>query len=104
MAIGKITAIRGVVVDVEFPGGQLPEIYEALTLQAPQGELVLEVQQHLGGGNVRTVAMGSSDGVPRHRGGTAYAPTRLAHRSALPRPAWSATRREGEGASTTSCG
>ncbi len=67
MATGKITAIRGVVVDVEFPEGQLPEIYEALTLQAPQGELVLEVQQHLGGGNVRTVAMGTTDGVPRHR-------------------------------------
>jgi F-type H+-transporting ATPase subunit beta len=67
MATGKITAIRGVVIDVEFPEGQLPEIYEALTLEAPQGELVLEVQQHLGGGNVRTVAMGSTDGVPRGR-------------------------------------
>ena len=67
MATGKITAIRGVVIDVEFPEGQLPEIYEALTLRAPQGELVLEVQQHLGGGNVRTVAMGSTDGVPRGR-------------------------------------
>ena len=67
MATGKISAIRGVVIDVEFPEGQLPEIYEALTLRAPQGELVLEVQQHLGGGNVRTVAMGSTDGVPRGR-------------------------------------
>ena len=56
MATGKITAIRGVVIDVEFPEGQLPEIYEALTLEAPQGELVLEVQQHLGGGSVRTVS------------------------------------------------
>jgi len=67
MATGKITAIRGVVIDVEFPEGELPAIYEALTLEAPQGELVLEVQQHLGGGNVRTVAMGSTDGVPRGR-------------------------------------
>jgi F-type H+-transporting ATPase subunit beta len=67
MATGKITAIRGVVIDVEFPDEQLPMIYEALTLQAPQGELVLEVQQHLGGGSVRTVAMGSTDGVPRGR-------------------------------------
>ncbi len=67
MATGKITAIRGVVIDVEFPEGDLPAIYEALTLEAPQGELVLEVQQHLGGGNVRTVAMGSTDGVPRGR-------------------------------------
>ena len=67
MATGKITAIRGVVVDVEFPEGDLPEIYEALNVEAPQGQLVLEVQQHLGGGDVRTVAMGSTDGVPRGR-------------------------------------
>jgi F-type H+-transporting ATPase subunit beta len=67
MATGKITAIRGVVVDVEFPEGDLPEIYEALNVDAPQGQLVLEVQQHLGGGAVRTVAMGSTDGVPRGR-------------------------------------
>ncbi|RIK23698.1 MAG: hypothetical protein DCC51_02855, partial [Anaerolineae bacterium] len=87
MATGKITAIRGVVVDVEFPEGHLPEIYEALHVEAPQGQLVLEVQQHLGGGDVRApqgqlvlevqqhlgggdvraVAMGSTDGVPRGR-------------------------------------
>jgi F-type H+-transporting ATPase subunit beta len=67
MATGKISAIRGVVIDVEFPEENLPMIYEALTLTAPQGELVLEVQQHLGGGSVRTVAMGSTDGVPRGR-------------------------------------
>ena len=67
MATGQITAIRGVVVDVEFPDANLPEIYEALTLQAPQGELILEVQQHLGHNAVRTVAMGSTDGVPRGR-------------------------------------
>ena len=42
MATGKITAIRGVVVDVEFPEGELPEIYEALNVEAPQGQLVLE--------------------------------------------------------------
>ena len=65
MATGKITAIRGVVVDVAFPDGNLPEIYEALNVDAPQGQLVLEVQQHLGGADVRTVAMGSTDGVPR---------------------------------------
>ncbi len=71
MATGKITAIRGVVVDVEFPEGDLPEIYEALHVDAPQGRLVLEVQQHMGGGDVRTVAMGSTDGVPRGREVTA---------------------------------
>lgn len=65
MATGKVTAVRGVVVDVEFPQGELPEIFEALTLDAPQGSLILEVQQHLGAGNVRTVAMGSTDGVAR---------------------------------------
>ena len=65
MAIGKIAAIRGVVVDVEFDETELPEIYEALELDTGDGRLVLEVQQHLGGGLVRTVAMGSTDGVPR---------------------------------------
>ncbi|MCP4358200.1 MAG: F0F1 ATP synthase subunit beta [Chloroflexi bacterium] len=65
MATGKISAIRGVVVDVEFTEGELPEIYEALNVDAPQGVLVLEVQQHLGSGMVRTVAMGSTDGLPR---------------------------------------
>jgi F-type H+/Na+-transporting ATPase subunit beta len=65
MAIGKIRAIRGVVVDVEFPTGELPEIYESLEIDRPDGRLVLEVQQHLGGGLVRTVAMGATDGLPR---------------------------------------
>ena len=65
MAIGKISAIRGVVVDVEFAETEMPEIYEALNVEAPQGNLVLEVQQHLDAGLVRTVAMGSTDGLPR---------------------------------------
>jgi F-type H+-transporting ATPase subunit beta len=65
MATGKISAIRGVVVDVDFPEGDLPEIYEALDVEGPSGNLVLEVQQQLGGGTVRTVAMGSTDGLPR---------------------------------------
>ena len=71
MATGKINAIRGVVVDVGFPEGDLPEIYEALELDGPQGTLVLEVQQHLGGGVVRSVAMGSTDGLRR---GSKYGP------------------------------
>jgi F-type H+/Na+-transporting ATPase subunit beta len=66
MATGTITAIRGVVVDVEFPEGRLPEIFEALEIERPEGRLVLEVQTHLGGGLVRTVAMGSTDGLARH--------------------------------------
>jgi F-type H+-transporting ATPase subunit beta len=65
MATGKIVAIRGVVVDVEFPEGELPVIYEALEIARPDGRLVLEVQQHLGGGLVKTVAMDSTDGLRR---------------------------------------
>jgi F-type H+-transporting ATPase subunit beta len=65
MAIGKVKAIRGVVIDVEFPEGELPAIYEALEIDRPSGRLVLEVQQHLGGGMVKTVAMDSTDGLQR---------------------------------------
>jgi len=65
MATGKVSAIRGVVVDVKFPEGDLPEIFEALETEAPQGTLVLEVQQHLGGGMIRSVAMGSTDRMSR---------------------------------------
>ncbi|MFQ5400102.1 MAG: F0F1 ATP synthase subunit beta [Anaerolineae bacterium] len=65
MATGKVVAIRGVVVDVQFPEGAIPEIYEALEISRPEGRLVLEVQQHLGGGLVKTVAMDSTDGLPR---------------------------------------
>jgi F-type H+-transporting ATPase subunit beta len=65
MAVGKVRAIRGVVVDVEFPEGELPEIYEALEIERPKGRLVLEVQQHLGGGMVKTVAMDTTDGLQR---------------------------------------
>lgn len=65
MATGKISAIRGVVVDVEFAEENIPEIYEALNVATDSGNLVLEVQQHIGGGMVRTVAMGSTDGLPR---------------------------------------
>lgn len=66
MATGIVKAIRGVVLDVEFPAGELPEIYEALEMDGPDGErLVLEVQQHLGGGMVRTVAMSATEGLQR---------------------------------------
>ncbi|MFZ0547901.1 MAG: F0F1 ATP synthase subunit beta [Candidatus Promineifilaceae bacterium] len=65
MAAGKIAAIRGVVVDVDFPDGELPKIFEALNVDHDGGQLVLEVQQHLGDVRVRTVAMGSTDGLPR---------------------------------------
>ncbi len=64
-ADGKVYAIRGVVVDVEFPGGNLPKIYEALEIERESGRLVLEVQQHLSDFLVRTVAMDSTDGLAR---------------------------------------
>ena len=66
MATGKVRAIRGVVVDVRFPPGAMPEIYDALEIDREDGStLVLEVQQHLGKGLVRSVAMGSTDGLAR---------------------------------------
>lgn len=66
MSTGYINAIRGVVLDVDFPEGDLPEIFEALEVERGEvGRLVLEVQQHLGGTLVRTVAMDSTDGLAR---------------------------------------
>ncbi len=63
MSSGKIVQIIGAVVDVEFPREQMPKVYDALTIQGM--DLVLEVQQQLGDGVVRTIAMGSSDGLSR---------------------------------------
>lgn len=67
---GKIVQVIGPVVDVEFPPGQLPALFNALTihyelpLRGPT-KLVLEVQQHLGDNWVRTVAMSTTDGLKR---------------------------------------
>ncbi len=69
--VGKVIAIRGGVVDVEFPSEHLPEIYDAIEIERPEGRLVLEVQQHLGDDVVRTVAMDTTDGL--RRGETARA-------------------------------
>jgi F-type H+-transporting ATPase subunit beta len=63
MSSGKVVQIIGAVVDVEFPRESLPKVYDALRVDA-QG-LVLEVQQQLGDGVVRTIAMGSTDGLQR---------------------------------------
>src|ERR1700691_3508661 len=63
MATGKITQIIGAVVDVEYPREAIPKIYEALKLVDTQ--LTLEVQQQVGGGLVRTIAMGPSEGLKR---------------------------------------
>lgn len=65
-ATGTIAQVIGAVVDVAFPEGQLPEIYFALRVERPNSTpLVLEVQQHLSGNAVRTVAMDSTDGLRR---------------------------------------
>lgn len=63
MSQGKIVQIIGAVVDVEFPRDAIPKVYDALKLT--DVDLTLEVQQQLGDGIVRTIAMGSSDGLKR---------------------------------------
>jgi F-type H+/Na+-transporting ATPase subunit beta len=65
-ATGHVTQIRGVVVDVEFPPDQLPEIYNAVqTVMPDDSTLTLETQQHLGNDTVRAVAMSTTDGLRR---------------------------------------
>ena len=63
MSSGNIVQIIGAVIDVEFPRDSVPEVYDALTVD--DKSLTLEVQQQLGDGIVRTIAMGSSEGVRR---------------------------------------
>jgi len=62
---GIITQVIGAVIDVKFPSGQLPAILNALHTQNDGKTLVLEVAQHLGEGEVRTIAMDATDGVTR---------------------------------------
>ena len=57
MHTGSITQIIGVVIDVAFDGGYIPSIYDALEVKNGDQTLVLEVQQQLGDGVVRTIAM-----------------------------------------------
>ena len=63
MSTGTIVQVIGAVVDVEFPRDDIPRVYDALTLQ--DRDLTLEVQQQLGDGVVRAIAMGSSEGLKR---------------------------------------
>jgi len=63
MTEGKIVQIIGAVVDMEFPRGSLPKVYDAIKMESPP--LTFEVQQQLGDGIVRTIAMGSTDGLRR---------------------------------------
>ena len=62
MATGKIVQIIGAVIDVEFPQDAVPKVYDALKVESG---LTLEVQQQLGGGVVRCIALGASDGLKR---------------------------------------
>jgi len=63
MSSGKIVQIIGAVVDVEFPRDSMPKVYDALLVD--DNQLTLEVQQQLGDGIVRTIAMGTTDGMAR---------------------------------------
>lgn len=64
MSTGNIVEVIGAVVDVEFPRDSVPKVYDALTIAAADN-LTLEVQQQLGDGIVRTIAMGASEGLRR---------------------------------------
>ena len=63
MSSGRITQIIGAVVDVEFPRVNVPKVYDALIIDA--NGITLEVQQQLGDGVVRTIAMGATEGLRR---------------------------------------
>jgi F-type H+-transporting ATPase subunit beta len=63
MSSGKVVEVIGAVVDVEFPRDAMPKVYDALSIES--AGLTLEVQQQLGDGIVRTIAMGSTDGLRR---------------------------------------
>ena len=66
MNTGKVVQIIGPVVDVEFADGVLPAIYDALEIAlADGGKLIMETHQHIGGNRVRSVAMGTTDGLKR---------------------------------------
>src|SRR5262245_33567488 len=62
---GRVVQVIGPVVDVEFPGGHLPDIYNALEVKGGDLDVICEVEQHLGENRVRTVAMKPTDGMQR---------------------------------------
>ena len=63
MSSGRIVQIIGAVIDVEFPRNEVPKVYDAL--KVADKNITLEVQQQLGDGVVRTIAMGSTEGLSR---------------------------------------
>lgn len=65
MTEGKIVQVIGSIIDAEFPPGELPTIYNALKIDSRDGELTVEVQQHLGNNRIRAIALGSTDGLRR---------------------------------------
>src|SRR5437763_3446491 len=64
-SVGKVVQVIGPVLDVEFEPEQLPELYNAVTVKVDSGQLVAEVEQHIGRNQIRAVAMSSTDGVVR---------------------------------------
>ena len=65
MAKGKVTQVIGTVVDVEFPPGELPVLFNAVEINTGGGKIVLEVQEHMGNNWVRCLALSSTDGLGR---------------------------------------
>lgn len=65
MAKGKIVQIIGTVLDVEFPAGYLPNLFDALVINAPQGRILLEVQDHIGNNWVRCLSLSPTEGLAR---------------------------------------
>ena len=66
MSKGTVVQVIGAVIDVEFSKEELPKIYDALVVK--EADLILEVQQQLGDGVVRTIAMGITEGLKRGAG------------------------------------
>jgi len=64
-SIGKVVQVIGPVLDVEFEPEQLPELYNAITVKMDSGQLVAEVEQHIGRNQIRAVAMSTTDGIVR---------------------------------------
>ena len=65
MATGRVSQVIGTVVDVEFPTGDLPALFNAVEINSDAGKMVAEVEQHLGNNWVRCLAMNSTDGLRR---------------------------------------
>ena len=85
MGSGRIVSVIGAVIDVEFSRDEVPQVYDALKIE--ENGITLEVQQQLGDGVVRTIAMGSSEGIARGLAvANTSAPISVPVRSLLPSP------------------